>query len=103
MRSVDIADLKNHLSSYLNQVRRGDEILIRDRNVPVAKIVPLHLANEFGEELLALAAAGVVRLPEETLDLDAFWALPRPRISAKRAVKALIDDREERDAALLGR
>ena len=41
MRSASIADLKNNLSRYLRHVRRGEEILIRDRNVPIAKIVPL--------------------------------------------------------------
>ena len=31
MRSVNVATLKNRLSSYLREVRRGEESLIRDR------------------------------------------------------------------------
>ena len=31
MKSVNIAQLKNRLSSYLNEVRAGEEIVIRDR------------------------------------------------------------------------
>jgi len=33
MRTVTIAALKNQLSRYLNEVRQGEELLIRDRKV----------------------------------------------------------------------
>ena len=95
MRSVNIADLKDNLSRYLKQVRHGEEILIRDRNTPIAKIVPLSLAGEFDEELLGLAASGLVRLPERLLDLDRFWSMPGPRVPVKRPVAAVVADREE--------
>ena len=55
MRTVNIADLKNNLSRYLNEVKQGEEVLVRDRNTPVAQIVPISVATE-DEELLALAA-----------------------------------------------
>ena len=106
MHSVNIADLKNNLSRYLRHVRQGEEILIRDRKVPIAKIIPLPLADEFDAELLALAAAGLVKLPKKKLDLDAFFSRKKTkgrRISLKRLAEAVIADREERDASLLGR
>jgi hypothetical protein len=31
MKSVNIAELKNRLSVYLNDVKAGEEILVRDR------------------------------------------------------------------------
>ncbi len=40
MRSVNIAELKNRLSRYLTFAKGGEEIIIRDRNLPVAKLVP---------------------------------------------------------------
>ena len=52
MKSVNIADLKNHLSAYLNDVKGGEEILVRDRNRPVAKIVPLTRSKDEDEELV---------------------------------------------------
>jgi prevent-host-death family protein len=55
MRSVNIAELKNRLSAYLVEVRRGEEILIRDRQRPVAKIVPRSMAVDADEEEMALA------------------------------------------------
>jgi hypothetical protein len=36
MRSVNVAELKNRLSTYLAYARNGEVIVIRDRNLPVA-------------------------------------------------------------------
>jgi prevent-host-death family protein len=94
MRSVNVATLKNRLSSYLREVRRGEEILIRDRNVPIARIVPLSSTDDADAELLELAAAGLVRLAERPLP-DSFFDLPGPRISLKDAVAAVVADRDE--------
>ncbi len=95
MKTVGIAELKNRLSHYLEGVRRGEEVLIRDRNHPIAKIVPLTTASEFSEEELALAAAGILRLPENaTLPAD-FWTAPRPEVTAQEAIKAVVDERKE--------
>ena len=40
MRTVNVAELKNQLSKYLRFAKGGEEIVIRDRNLPVAKLVP---------------------------------------------------------------
>ncbi len=40
MRAVRIAKLKARLSEYLRGVRRGHELTVLDREVPVARIVP---------------------------------------------------------------
>lgn len=93
MRTVSIADLKNRLSRYLREVREGEELLVRDRQTPVAKIVPLS-ADDLEAEELSLAAAGHLRLPETRLS-EAFWAMPAPRVSVKRAARAVVADRED--------
>ena len=36
MRAVNIADLKNNLSRYLSAVRRGEELIVKDRNQAIA-------------------------------------------------------------------
>jgi prevent-host-death family protein len=94
MRSVNIAELKNRLSSYLNEVRGGEEILIRDRNLPIAKIVPIARSQDFDMELMALAATGKARLPEETLT-ESFWSLPAPKVPMKKILTTLRADRDE--------
>jgi prevent-host-death family protein len=37
---VKVAELKSKLSEYLRSVRRGNEIVIKDRDTPIARIVP---------------------------------------------------------------
>ena len=101
MQSVNIAELKNRLSHYLRRVRAGEEILIRDRARPVAKIVPLSATNDFSAEELELAADGIISLPEKELDIDAFLALPRP-VPLEVAAQAVVDDREESETRILG-
>lgn len=38
MRSVNVAELKNRLSKYLRFAKGGEGVVIRDRNLPVAKL-----------------------------------------------------------------
>lgn len=37
---VKIAELKSKLSEYLRSVRSGNEVVIKDRETPIARIVP---------------------------------------------------------------
>lgn len=41
MRTVTIADLKNNLSRYLREVRRGQHFTVLSRDVPVARLTPV--------------------------------------------------------------
>ena len=41
MKVANIAEFKNHLSEYLAAVADGEEVEIRKRNVPLARVVPL--------------------------------------------------------------
>ena len=94
MKSVNIAELKNHLSVYLNEVRAGEEILVRDRNQPVARIIPLARSQDEDEELLALASQGKLRLGEGRLE-KSFWQLPAPRVPAAALRRVVEQERDE--------
>lgn len=37
---VKISELKAKLSAYLERVRRGETVLVYDRNTPIARLVP---------------------------------------------------------------
>ncbi|MDQ7843435.1 MAG: type II toxin-antitoxin system prevent-host-death family antitoxin [Armatimonadota bacterium] len=87
MRAVNIAELKNRLSAYLDRVREGEEILIRDRRRPIAKIVPL-TGQDRGLEEEALVAAGLLRPADAPLTAS-FWKLPMPRAPARRVAMAV--------------
>ena len=95
MGTANVAELKNNLSRYLRRVRHGEEILIRDRNLPIASIVPLNGTDQIDAETQALVAAGKLRLGKGRLP-DSFWSMPGPRISARRLAAAVVADREER-------
>lgn len=93
MKTAPVAQLKAQLSRFLRLVKTGEEILITDRDVPVAKIVPVgNLAGEL-EALRDLERQGLLRLGSGRLPRG-FWKLPRgkdPEGAIRRAA------REERD------
>jgi prevent-host-death family protein len=95
MKTVNVAELKNQLSAYLAYVRNGEEVLIKDRNTPVAKIVPLSAGED--EEMQAMVAAGLVRppaLPGKSPD----WfddLLRSPKIKASAAALIAEERNEE--------
>jgi len=95
MTAVNIAQLRGHLSTYLKRVRRGEEILIRDRDTPVAKLVPLREGQIHSKRMLRLAARGLVRLPKKPMDWDAFFALPAPDVPLEKLLAALDAERGE--------
>ena len=94
MKTVNIAELKNRLSVYLNEVKKGEEILVRDRNQPVARIVPLARSIDEDEELVALASQGKLRLGEGRLE-ESFWNMSAPRVPAATLRHAIEQDRDE--------
>jgi antitoxin (DNA-binding transcriptional repressor) of toxin-antitoxin stability system len=40
MKAVNIRELTHHFSSYLKVVKRGERIVVMERRLPVADIVP---------------------------------------------------------------
>ncbi len=65
MEKVAIAKLKNELSAYLESARRGEPILVLDREVPVAKIVsvltPVATSSEESDiRLKRLESKGII-------------------------------------------
>lgn len=94
MRSVNIAELKNQLSRYLNFARAGEEIVIRDRNLPVAKLVPLS-PQEASEEELVLVAAGKMRLPKSSLKVEELLKISTGKLDGSEGTRALLEEREE--------
>lgn len=94
MRSVNVAELKDQLSKYLTFAKAGEEIVIRDRNLPVAKLVPFVSDNANDEELL-LVAAGKMRMPRTSLGVDELFKIPTGKVADNQAIQAVLDEREE--------
>jgi prevent-host-death family protein len=94
MVSVNVAELKNRLSKYLTFVKGGEEIVIRDRNLPVAKLVPFS-THESSEEDLLLVAAGKMRLPKSAVKVGDLLKIPTGKVAGSEGIQALLDEREE--------
>ena len=92
MRSTNIADLRKNLTRYLKEVRTGEEIVVRDRQLPFAKIIPLADAGQAKD--LRLVAAGLMRKAEGTLPAS-FWRVRRGCVGRKVAANAVGRDRDE--------
>lgn len=68
---VRVAELKSKLSEYLRSVRQGSEIIIKDRDTPIAKLVPYDAPKA---RLIVGPATGSPK------DIDKMLAnLPRPK------------------------
>lgn len=99
MKTVRVAELKNRLSAYLQLVRNGEEVIVKDRDHPVARISPYNVA-QVSERERRLIASGALKLPEEpTPDwnrfCDEFFARPGANIDPKKLIRAVIKEREE--------
>jgi prevent-host-death family protein len=73
---VAVTELRAHLSEWVERARGGDEIVITDRGMPVARLLGLTTADT----LQRLAAEGVIGRPAAAQRPAASGhARPRPR------------------------
>ena len=79
---VGIRELKNRLSTYIERVRAGEEVIVTDRGRPVARLSALDAADD---RLAELVAAGVVRAPDTRRR-----HLPDHRITGRGPVSDLV-------------
>jgi prevent-host-death family protein len=94
MKSASISTLRNHLSEYLRRVRRGETVLVLDRDRPIARLEPV---GESRGDLPACyheaVKAGIVRPARKRDDaLRTVTPPPRPKKPA-RLVEALMEER----------
>ena len=93
MKTATVAELHEHLDEYLDAVRAGEAVEIRDEKGRFARIVPPPTSDE--ERIEAMIAAGVLSAPKtrEPLPED-FFTRPRPKFE-KSVLEALLEEREE--------
>lgn len=95
MKRVNISVLKAELSAHIQLVRAGEEVLVCDRNEPVARIIPCY-ANDYSEQQLRLIARGTVLPPRKKVPgpKTAPWPVPPGDVSDE-AVKQLWQQERE--------
>src|SRR2546429_6403990 len=96
MRSVNVAELKNQLSKYLSFAKGGEEVVIRDRNLPVAKLVPFS-AEDADHQELVLVAAGEKTFSQGGLQLEEVFKNSNRRVKGKKGKQGnFVDQRKKR-------
>ena len=80
MKTVNISNLKAQLSAHIQLVREGEEVLICDRNKPVARIVPCRLEKHSVQEQ-RLIARGVLTPPLKKRPARVSWPEPPGNVS----------------------
>ena len=97
MNAVNISTLRRQLATVLDSVRHGATVEILDRNIPIARLVPVEPATEARRGAIPpwlerLARAGVVKLG--TMKGVPEILEKRPPGPAKTgALEALLEDR----------
>jgi prevent-host-death family protein len=95
MKVAGVAELKARLASYLKIVKSGSEILITDRGVPIAKLVPIEAGRNRDIRRQRLAAAGLLRLGRGRVPKELLEPPPGDPLVGQGVLAALLADREE--------
>jgi antitoxin (DNA-binding transcriptional repressor) of toxin-antitoxin stability system len=94
MKSANISEIRDHLSEYLRTVRKGETVIVYDRETPIARLEPIPPSGH-GHLLFyrRVLSAGIVT-PPRIID-DALKTLPPPRKSKQpaRLVEAFLEER----------
>jgi prevent-host-death family protein len=93
MKTAAVARLKAELSRYLRMVKGGEEILVTERRVPIARLVPVESGDRAIDDLSDLERQGLVRVGTGKLPAG-FWKQRRARDAKGLLRKALIEERE---------
>ena len=93
MKTAAVAQLKAELSRYLRMVRSGEEILVTDRHVPIARLVPVEAGAVGDDELRELERQGLLRVGTGRIPAS-FWKARRARDPKGLLRKALAAERE---------
>ena len=95
MRTVNISDLKAQLSAHIQFVKDGEEVLVCDRNQPVARIVPCRLEGH-SEQEGRLVARGVITPPIKKRPASVAWPEPPGNVSDEVMEQIWREERENR-------
>jgi prevent-host-death family protein len=93
METAPVVRLKSQLSRYLRRVKAGEEVIVTERGVPIARLVPVGKRTSDLDDLRDLERQGLIRLGTGRLPRN-FWKLPRPRDPKGRVLRALLAERE---------
>lgn len=95
MKTTSVTELKAQLARYLRMVRRGTEVQVLERGVPIARLIGISSSEGADANRIdRLAKAGILRKGNG----DLAWVLEEAPLPVSRAKvsEALNEDREDR-------
>jgi len=95
MKTVNISELKAQLSAHIQFVKDGEEVLVCERDKPVARIVPCGLEGRLEQEQ-RLVARGIISLPLKKRPVSVSWPEPPGDISDEVMEQVWRKERENR-------
>jgi prevent-host-death family protein len=97
MRTAKISELKAKLSAHIQYVKNGEEVLIFDRNTPVARLVPAEPVSDQDERMRRLIAKGIVTAPRNPENEPGFVPTPAGNRMISQEVMDQIWEEERAD------
>ena len=97
MRIAKISELKARLSAHIEYVKQGEEVLILDRNTPVARLVPAGLSEDQSDREARLIAKGILIPPRAPHNSGGFVPVPAGNKTISREVMDQIWEEERAD------
>ena len=96
MIKANVSTLKNSLSRYLQKVRQGETIEVVDRDLPIARIVPIGGASlqQTDEWVAQLERLGLIRRGNMK-GCPGILTRPSPGNPSAKVLDALLDERRE--------
>ncbi len=95
MKTAGVAELKAHLSRYLDEVKAGGELVVTDRGLPVARIVPLEGEEGASGRRQRLIRAGLLQPPRKRIPLTFFRGPKRGSREGRAVLAALLEERRD--------
>ena len=93
MKTATITEAKNGLSALIDRVRAGEQVLITDRGIPVARLEPVTNAVDPTGRLRRLERAGAVRIGSAPPPIERI-STPGPALPAGVSiVETLLEER----------
>jgi prevent-host-death family protein len=96
-RTTSVVELKARLSEHLRQVKAGHEVVVTERGVPVARLLPLDDGERRSTRRLRLVRSGVIKPGRGKLPA-ALKKAPDGAPPGGSVVDALLDERRSDDS-----
>jgi antitoxin (DNA-binding transcriptional repressor) of toxin-antitoxin stability system len=92
MKDINVSELKAHLSKYLRMASRGAQIVVKDRDEPIAQLGPPQVATLTWRD--RMARAGRLRLGTQKWSTLRVSKIDRP-IDIQASLRAVREDPNE--------